>query len=196
MGDPEVIEALRSEFRAETEAIRAELQAVRVELQSLRTRTVDKRSRSTPAYAPQTLTQRILSAVRDRALETAELLGKLDTSPEKLKDALAELVGAGSIVNIGTEVHPQCFVRVGDETPMADLIAAVRYLITERPHTKAELEAFTGARSTRVHGAIVELKDRKGLPVVNVGSGKFAKWYIMPNVRPSGTRRRKRGESD
>lgn len=68
---------------------------------------------------------------------------------------------------------------VGDEGSTATLNAAVERLLRERPLSRAELVAMTGARTNRVAGAIVHLQ-RHGAPIVNLGTPRLGRWYIVP----------------
>lgn len=68
---------------------------------------------------------------------------------------------------------------VGDEGPTEQLMAAVRALLTERPHTFQEILEATGARDNRIKGVIMRLQ-RDGVRVVDLaptGTGK-ARWFI------------------
>lgn len=68
---------------------------------------------------------------------------------------------------------------VGDDGTTADLMVAIRHLITERPLSFQDILEATGARDNRVNGAITAIQ-REGHRVVDVAPGgtRKALWFI------------------
>lgn len=69
--------------------------------------------------------------------------------------------------------------RVGDNGSTAELLAAVRALIAERPRTFVEILKETGARDGRVQGVLVRLQ-RYGI-AVNMGTAGNRAVYWAPD---------------
>jgi len=99
-------------------------------------------------------------------------------SINKVTEALRSLRAEEKVVNVGSEDFPQWTVRVGDRASTQELNAEVKRLITERPMTTQELMYFTGARLSRVSGALIALQ-RTEERLLNRGTARRAKWFLV-----------------
>lgn len=84
------------------------------------------------------------------------------------------------VYNHGTDYDPRWAWVIGDQTPTAELSAAVEKMITARPYTFAELTAATGARRGRLSGVLVKFQ-REGRDITNEnGTDRQYRWKMSP----------------
>ncbi len=99
-------------------------------------------------------------------------------SINKVTEAVRSLRADQKIVNVGSEDFPQWTYKIGDKAGTQELNAEVKRLITERPMTTQELMHFTGARLSRVSGALINLQ-RTEERLLNRGTARRAKWFLV-----------------
>lgn len=128
--------------------------------------------------------QAVLDACTARPLTQTQIARHLGaTAPGTLTPIIEQLYGQALLANVGTDQHPRWITRVGDHAPPERLEATIRCLCSEGPKTLQELIDLTGARQPRVNGARLQL-ERNGEKIVNLGSGKIARWYVLhPRLR-------------
>lgn len=151
------------------------------------TRDVTEQAAVALATAPEpekTLRDRIRDELLRASLDPAELARSLKLPTEPIVEELRALAKEGLVANVGAEDFPMWSWRIGDDTPAKDLEVLVRRLITERPMTTRELTAATGARMTRVGGAIVAIQ-RSGANVLDLNpKTRAGRWFIvLPEAR-------------
>lgn len=130
-----------------------------------------------PVVAVPSLIQRIEAALRERVLSTVELAHDLGEPVGKVTFAVRGL--RKNLGNVGTTTESRWTWRIGDGTPPAELEAVVLRLVSEQPLTTAELVAATGARASRVGGAMVAIQ-RSGVQVMNLGTQHRHRWFVVP----------------
>lgn len=116
----------------------------------------------TPTVREPTLRERLEAALRTESLDIEKLARVLKTTPGKVAEILRPLKKVGQVANVGTEDHPIWTWRLGDQCTTAELIAWVRRMIAERPMTTRELADASGAKFTRVGGAVVAIQRAPG----------------------------------
>lgn len=127
--------------------------------------------------------QATLEACTARALTQGEIARHVGAAAESLGATLEAMYARGLLANLGTDQHPRWITRVGDHASPEKLEASVRFLCSDAPRTMQELVDLTGARQSRVNGARLQI-ERRGERIVNLGSGKYARWYILhPRMR-------------
>lgn len=129
--------------------------------------------------------QAVLDACTARPMTQTQIARHLGTAAGVgvLTPIIENLYGQGLLANVGTDQHPRWMTRVGDHAPPERLEATIRCLCSGAPRTLQELIDLTGARQPRVNGARLQL-ERNGEKIVNLGSGKFARWYVLhPRLR-------------
>lgn len=142
----------------------------------------DSRTTDAPLLAG-AVWQAVLDACTGRALMQHEIARHTGAAAPSLGPTLEHLYGQGLLANIGTDQHPRWITRVGDNATPEKLEASVRFLCADAPRTLQELADITGARQSRVNGARLKL-ERNHERIVNLGSGKTARWYILhPRMR-------------
>ena len=132
-----------------------------------------------------TLRAKIETALRTKSLDATELARAVAAPASKVQDEIRALRKEARIANVGVAEHPIWTWRVGDHTSLAELRQTIERLISERPMTTRELTDATGARFTRVGGAIVEVQ-RSGKKILNmamVGSGRAGRWLLIEHAR-------------
>jgi hypothetical protein len=123
--------------------------------------------------------QATLEACTARALTQTQLARHVGASAETLGPVLEAMYARGLLANIGTDQHPRWITRVGDHASPEKLEATVRFLCSDAPRSMQELVDLTGARQSRVNGARLQL-ERNQERIVNLGTGKYARWYLLP----------------
>lgn len=98
----------------------------------------------------------------------------------KVADELKNLRKQERVANMGSVDSPLWTLRMGDHTSTRELTAEVKRLIMEKPMSTHELIEVTGARLSRVSGALVHLQ-RTEQQLLNLGTARRAKWFL---VRP------------
>lgn len=134
---------------------------------------------TTAAPAPEpTLRQRIETVLRGASLELPALARAVGESAGRITPELRALIKSGAVANVGLAEHPIWTWKVGDSTTPAELNATVLRLITERPMSTRDLVAATGARFTRVGGAVVAIQ-RSDAKIVDLGVGRAGVWFVI-----------------
>lgn len=134
---------------------------------------------------PKTLDQLIEDTLRKRLATLDEVAREVNGPVGKVAEALTNMKKQGKVHNVGSEERQVWTWRPGDMVPASELEVYVRRLIGWTPLTLVELIAATGARNSRVSGAIVAIQ-RSGDQVVDVmGTGARSRWFLMT---PSNTR--------
>lgn len=123
-----------------------------------------------------------LRSVRSLAQEFRAPLPKVAT-------LVRELRAAGKLYETA-DAEPRYLWIHGDEQSPQDRAALVGTLISERPWKFVDLLAATGARRGLVSGAIVELQ-RVGRPVLNCGTERRARWFLVEGVDANRVKRRR-----
>lgn len=138
------------------------------------------------------VTKELTPPLTERAREVLKLTPQ---SPIALAKALNESSDAVNAVlktlrphlyNAGSDRLPMWFWVCGDACSVPEVNVAVAALIRFRPMTFLELLEATKARAGRVSGAITELKKTcKDGQLINLGSGRRARWFVVPDpVKP------------
>ena len=94
-------------------------------------------------------------------------------------ELLVEEIRAEILANVDAPPLPRRHrtrVRVGDDGGTDALGAAVLSLIRRRPCPLREIVDATGARRSRISGAITRL--RRTHAIENRGNGRIARWYL------------------
>lgn len=165
-----------------TEDLDAALSAAERALAELRAKVaLAKGSRNVTAQADAavelTLAERITQLLQRRVMSPDELASELGAQPEQLTIALRTI--RKRLHNVGGET-PRWFCELGDDATTEAINAAVEALIAERPMTSAELVAATGARGSRVSGAIVKLQRDASRSIINLGDANRGRWFLVP----------------
>lgn len=116
-------------------------------------------------------------ALRTKPAGLADLSKALGLPVGRVSIMLAKLRRAQQVVNLGTAEAPRWAWIVGDEATTEQLYQAIEAMIAERPMTFAELLAATGSTRIRVSSILVNLQ-RKGRPIVNLGTERRARWFL------------------
>lgn len=119
--------------------------------------------------------------LRRESLTTLQIGKALGLPLDKVDQVIKQLHQEHRVWNVGSAEYPVWTWRIGDETPLPELVALVRRLISERPMSTKELSAATGARYTRTDGAIITLR-RSEVPdkILNLGTARSARWFLVP----------------
>lgn len=127
---------------------------------------------------PEAVKERVESILREHSLNAAHIAKEAAHSLNKITEVLKELRKEKKIANVGTADFPVWTLRIGDHTSTKELIKMVRRLITERPLSTPELAVVTGARMSRVSGALVHLQ-RTEDNLLNLGTPRRARWLLV-----------------
>jgi len=122
----------------------------------------------------------IEAALRAAPAAAGDLAALSGLSLEEVQAILARHVASGAVSEVGTPGDPRWAWRVGDESSPRELRAMVRELMMLRPITTRELAALTGARASRVSGAVVEIQ-RSGARVYNLSRSHVHRWFLLPD---------------
>lgn len=132
-----------------------------------------------PAPAPEpTLRDRIEEVLRGASLELPALARAVGEPVGRVTAEMRGLIRAGAVSNVGLAEHPIWTWKIGDSTTPAELNATVLRLISERPMSTRDLTQATGARFTRVGGAVVAIQ-RSGRQILNLGHGRAGMWFVV-----------------
>jgi len=175
--------------QAETDARRVRLDVERAIKLARGTRDVTAEAAAV-ARAP--LAERVEAALRVGPMSLVELADAVGDSGAAVQKELRRMRAARCptrstdapdarmVYNHGTEYDPRWSWVVGDQTPTAELSAAVEKMITTRPYTFAELTAATGARRGRLSGVLVKFQ-RDERDIVNEnGTDRQYRWKMKP----------------
>lgn len=127
---------------------------------------------------PPTLRQRVEGLIRQSSMSVGQLVKHLGVPQAPINDILNKLKEEKAVYNTGTEEYPLWTYVIGDNTPTPEVNRLVRRLVTERPMTLKELVAATGARLSRVSGAVVHLQ-RTEKQLFNLGVPRAARWFLV-----------------
>lgn len=127
---------------------------------------------------PQTLRQRIEAQLRRESMSVSQLARTLVAPQTQVTDVVEGLRKEGKLYNVGSAEYPMWTYRIGDHTPTSEVNRLVRRLIAERPMSLRELVDATGARLSRVSGAIVHLQ-RTEKQMLNLGVRRAARWFLV-----------------
>lgn len=147
--------------------------------------------RSTPVVRARQSTRlsvrdRVELALRRESMNTVQLAKEVNESISRVHDVLKALKAERKLYNLGSAEYPVWTIRIGDHTPTPELNRHVRRLVMERPMTLREIVDATGARLTRVSGAIVHLQ-RTEPQFLNLGTARVARWFLISDkVKVSG----------
>lgn len=120
----------------------------------------------------------IEGVIRGASLNSHQISRLTNLSAGKVSMAMRILRATGKVINVGSEDFPKWTLRVGDNTSTTLLTSEVKRLIEDRPMTTQELLETTGARLSRVSGALVALQ-RDGNQLLNLGTQRRAKWFMV-----------------
>ena len=169
--DPVTAEVLR----------RRELEQYQAQLAALNEKVAKALARGTGEISPivLSLTDRIHVYLKDHSADLRALAKALDANAEEVEGALHDLQKEGRIANVGLVSVPMWSAIVGDGVTTQELNTIVLRLISERPMTVKELTAATGARLSRVGGAVVHAQ--RVAAVIDVEPAQRAgRYYIVP----------------
>lgn len=125
------------------------------------------------------LETKIENLIKRESLSVRQISKTLATSQQEVEKALLTLRRGRKVWNVGSTEFPLWTFRIGDRTGLPELISLVRRLISEGPKSTAELSKATGARVTRVDGAIVAIRREKDVQIFNMGEARSAKWFLL-----------------
>ena len=169
-------------------SIRADIAATRAELAATRERLAA--AERAIARAPRGVAEDTAPSPPTTPKSRAEaILSHGVTTPEHLARALgvdveqARALVPADAVNLATDAAPRWVLPIGDQTDFSTLIEAVRRVLRERPMTQTDIVEATGARRSRVGGAIGRLQAR-GENVINLGNGRRARWFLAEPTKP------------
>lgn len=137
------------------------------------------RTRTRPQAGRPSNKDRLYEALKGVTFTPDKLAKATGISLNRVEDALTVLKGDKKVHNIGSESFPRFTARIGDDTNTKDLTAEIRRLVAEQPMTMPELEEVTGAKQSRISGALVYLQRTEGSKVLNLGTQRRAKWFIL-----------------
>ena len=160
----ETLAAWISTVREQVAALSNELDALAKKVDA-KTRQVD----SPRQHAERLLRAQIMTP-HELAAELGQPLTAVQAMIRELKDR---------VYNVGTHRYPRLTWVVGDNASIEELCTAVELLVRERPVTREELRAATGARDNRIGGALRRIQ-RNGVRVENLGTEIRARWFAMP----------------
>lgn len=127
----------------------------------------------------QTLRTRVEIKLRAASMTLQQLARDLAEPAGSVSAVLRALKTERMIANVGLADHPIWTLRVGDDTGTPELIAVVQRLLRERPMTTREVADATGARLSRVEGAIVAIR-RSDAKVLDLGHSGARRWLVVP----------------
>jgi len=130
------------------------------------------------ARAPRQPKEQVEAALKGVSMNIMHIAKATGLSVNKVTEAIRTLRSDQRVVNVGSEDFPQWTARIGDHASTKDLNAEIRRLIAERPMTTQELMHFTGARLSRVSGALIALQ-RSDMQLLNRGTARRAKWFTV-----------------
>lgn len=137
----------------------------------------------TPPPPKLTVREKVEAALSKESLEPAKLIKIVGEDEEKVREAVKQLRIERKVFNVGMGDLPIWTWVVGDAADTPTLMRVIRRLISERPMTTRELTAATGARYSRVEGAIVELRRDESLNMRDLGIGHAGRWLIIEQSR-------------
>lgn len=120
----------------------------------------------------------VVNALRGVSLSINQVSKATGISVSRVADVIRALRVEHKIANVGSEDFPKWTYRIGDSAPPHELNSEVKRLIQERPMSTQELIEITGARLTRVSGALVALQ-RSENQLLNLGSQRRARWFLV-----------------
>lgn len=124
---------------------------------------------------PRSLIEKVLHG---QSLNVAGIAKATGMQTAKITEAVKTLKHDKKIANVGSEDFPKWTYRIGDHTETQVLINEIKRLISERPMSTQELLDVTGARLTRVSGALVHLQ-RTETQLLNLGTQRRARWFLV-----------------
>lgn len=130
-----------------------------------------------PPAKPLDVRDRIEVALTEQSLSTQQLAKIVGVSIEKTAEIIKTLRSADKIYNVGYEDSAIWTWKIGNDTDTPTLVSVVRRLLSERPMWARDLVRATGAKESRVQGAIVEVQ-RTG-KVIDLSGGGHAKKYFL-----------------
>ena len=111
---------------------------------------------------------------------TLDELAKATKLPAiKLMNDLKTFKSEKKVSNVGTEIRPRYFWKVGANPGTKETQDAVLRLISDTPLSFAEICVATGTKGSLVQGALVEIR-RSGAQVQNYGTKTRARYFILP----------------
>lgn len=125
-----------------------------------------------------TVRERVEAQLRRSSMDVRELARAIGASVNEVTGVIRQALKDGLVANVGMAEHPVFTWRIGDSTSAAELTETVLRLISERPMSTRDLTAATGARFTRVGGAIVAIQ-RSGRQILDLGSGRAGLWFVV-----------------
>lgn len=120
----------------------------------------------------------VLHVIEGASRNVAHIARETGLNTTKVSEIVKALKQERKIANVGSEDFPQWTARIGDVSSASDLNAEIKRLVSERPMTTQELIETTGARLSRVSGALVALQ-RGPNQVLNLGSSRRARWFLV-----------------
>lgn len=124
-----------------------------------------------------TLDEKIQQALTKESLETVKLAKIVGEPVQVIIDTLAKLEDEDLVYNLGFRDSPVWMWRVGDDVDTTTLTEVVKRLISERPMWTREIVRATGAKESRVSGALVEIQ--RTCRVGDFSGGGHGKKYFV-----------------
>jgi hypothetical protein len=131
--------------------------------------------------APEALSVRIEKSLRNAILDLKSLAKVVEASTSEVARELEAARLERKVFNVGSAASARWIWRVGDTGPTTELRETMIRLMTYLPITTAEMVAATGARLSRVSGALADI-ERSGACVVDLRypNEVSARYFIMP----------------
>ncbi len=128
---------------------------------------------------PADLRGRMEQALKRESLTPAQISRTTGESLGPVADMLKLMKQKDLVYNVGSQEYPLWTYRIGDNTSTPELMKTIRRLISERPMTTRELIDATGARMSRVSGAMVAMLRGKEFQILNMGHKRVARWFLV-----------------
>lgn len=178
--NPDEIEANLSIVREQTKELDAAIKELEDRLRLVRgTRDVTEEAKAArPVGRPRKPTTQVVHALHGASMNVAQVAKATGLSVGKAAEAVKAMRTEKKVANMGSEDFPLWTMRIGDNTSAPELNVEVKRLITERPMTMQELLDITGARLSRISGALIALQ-RTENQLLNLGTQRRAKWFLV-----------------
>jgi hypothetical protein len=133
-------------------------------------------------HVSQNLRDAVRVALTRQSLSVAQLARVIGEPAGRVASLIKMLHADNKVHNVGTADSPMWSWCPGDTVEASTLNAIVRRLISERPMTTRELIQATGARPSRISGALVSLQ-RGSDKIIDLGSPRMGRWFIVTGGR-------------
>lgn len=129
------------------------------------------------------LPDRIVAYLKGNTADAKKISKTLGEPVGEVESVLIALRMKHKLFNLGTDEHQIWSFIPGDDIATRDLNNLVVRLLQERPFSTKELAEATGARLTRVGGAVIQAQRTQDVVDMRPpmpGNGRAGRYFIMP----------------